>query len=91
MLCYNMHKEVILRPVPQCITVRYRRDDGLRCPTHDKPQHGPSPEYSTETTDDSGRPSQWKHRHVCGSKNGQNHGKECEGVDFLTELLELVG
>ena len=34
-LYYILHKETILRPVPQCITVRYRKRNGLRCPTHE--------------------------------------------------------
>jgi hypothetical protein len=33
MLCYSLHKEAILRPAPQCITVRYRKSNGLSCST----------------------------------------------------------
>ena len=43
MLCYSLHKEVILCPAPQCITVKYRKSIGLSCPTREKLQDGPPP------------------------------------------------
>ena len=33
---YCLHKDFILHPVPQCITSRYRKNNGLICPTHEK-------------------------------------------------------
>jgi hypothetical protein len=47
-----MYKEAILRPAPLCITVRYRKDIRLSCPTREKLEHGPSPEEGTEPVDD---------------------------------------
>ncbi len=53
MFCYSLlYKEDILRPDPQCITVRYRKNNGIRCPTHEKLWEGPSPEYGIELIDD---------------------------------------
>ncbi len=42
----SFHKEVILCPVPQCITVRYRKGIGHICSTREK-LHGPPPEHGT--------------------------------------------
>jgi hypothetical protein len=58
MLCYSFHKEGILHPALQCITVRYRKSNGLNSPTREKLQHGPPPDHGTEPPDDRGRPSQ---------------------------------
>jgi hypothetical protein len=38
-------------PPPCCITVRYRKSNGLSCPTREKLQHGPPPEHGTEPPD----------------------------------------
>ena len=65
MLCYSLHKEVILCPAPQCIMVRYRKGIRLCCPTREKLEHGPPPEHGTKPADDRGRPSQWRYRHAC--------------------------
>jgi hypothetical protein len=51
MLCYSLHKEVILCPAPQCIMVRYRKGIRLSCPTREKLEHGPPPEHGTEPAD----------------------------------------
>ena len=57
MLCYSLHKEVILCPAPQCIMVRYRKGIRLSCPTREKLEHGPPPEHGTEPADVRGGPS----------------------------------
>jgi hypothetical protein len=36
MFYYSLHKETILRPAPRCITVRYRKGNGLNCWTREK-------------------------------------------------------
>jgi hypothetical protein len=47
-----LHKEAILRPAPQYITVRYRKGVRLSCPTREKLEHGPPEKKKFKKTDD---------------------------------------